>query len=171
MADSLSAMHHGFLHAADGLASDGTLTRMGDQTTFTRRDVSLALLATAIAMAGGKPQLARDPVHLIDFAIAGGHHHGLRGALDRMAPGTRLALVREAANVFDADAVALHLDGVKLGYIPRSANTPVARLLDRGAPVHAQVLRMLGIRSARDVPDELVFAGFASGDPMIRQSV
>jgi hypothetical protein len=101
-------------------------------------------------------------------AIAGGHHHGLEAALGRIAPGTKLALVREAANPYDADAVAVHLDGLMLGFIPREANSPVARLLDRGARVTAEVVRMLDIRRSSEVPDELVFTAFSSGDPMIR---
>ncbi|KAF0227105.1 MAG: hypothetical protein FD175_2867 [Beijerinckiaceae bacterium] len=139
--------------------------------TFSRRDVNRALLATALAIVGGRQAVARPSVTLFDFAIAGGHHHGLETALGRITPGTKLALVREAANPYDADAVAVHLDGLKLGFIPREANSPVARLLDRGERVTAEVVRMLDIRRSSEVPDELVFTAFASGDPMIRLTV
>lgn len=141
---------------------------MGNQGTFTRRDVNRALLVTALAIVGGHKAIARPSVPLFDFAIAGGHHHGLEAALGRITPGTKLALVREAANPYDADAVAVHLDGLKLGFIPREANSPVARLLDRGERVTAEVVRMLDIRRSIEVPDELVFTAFARGDPMIR---
>lgn len=144
---------------------------MEDQGTFTRRDVNRALLATALAIVGGHKAIARSSMPLFDFAIAGGHHHGLEAALGRIAPGTKLALVREAANPYDADAVAVHLDGLKLGFIPREANNPVARLLDRGERVTAEVVRMLDIRRSSEVPDELVFTAFSSGDPMIRLTV
>jgi hypothetical protein len=141
---------------------------MEDHPTFTRRDVNRALLATALALVGGRTAIARPALPLFDFAIAGGYHHGLEGALDRIAPGTKLTLVREATNPYDADAVAVHLDGVKLGFIPREANSPVARLLDRGECVTAEVVRMLDIKRAYEVPKELVFTAFRSGDPMIR---
>ena len=139
--------------------------------TFTRREINRALLATALAIVGGSKAIARPSVPLFDSAIAGGHHHGLEAAVGRIAPGTKLALVRESANPYDADAVAVHLDGLKLGFIPSEANSPVARLLDRGERVTAEVVRMLDIRRSSEVPDELVFTAFSSGDPMIRLTV
>lgn len=141
---------------------------MTDHQSFTRRDVNRALLATAFAIVGGERVIASPPTRLFDFAIAGGHHYGLEWALKRMAPGMKLELVREPANQYDADAVAVHLDGLKLGFIPRSANTPIARLLDRGAHVAAEVVRMLDLNRPSDVPDELVFTNVTNGDPMIR---
>jgi HIRAN domain len=141
---------------------------MDNQGTFTRREVNRALLATALALVGGRKAIARPSVPLFDFAMAGGHHHGLEAALGRITPGTKFTLVREAANPYDADAVAVHLDGLKLGFIPREANSPVARLLDRGERVTAEVVRMLDIRRSSEVPDALVFTAFARGDPMIR---
>lgn len=142
-----------------------------DRSTFTRRDVNRALLATALAIVSGRDAVARPSVPLFDFAIAGGHHHGLGAALGRIMPGTILDVVREADNPYDTDAVAVHLDGLKLGFIPREANSPVARLLDRGERVTAEVVRMLDIRRSSEVPDELVFTAFSSGDPMIRLTV
>ncbi len=144
---------------------------MEDQGIFSRRDVNRALLATALAVVGGRNITTHASVPLFDFAIAGGYHHGLEAALGRIKPGTKLVLVREAANPYDADAVAVYQDGLKLGFIPREANTPVARLLDRGERVTAEVMRMLDIRRSSEVPDELVFTAFASGDPMIRLTV
>ena len=79
--------------------------------------------------------------------------------------------MRAAANVDDAAAVAVHQRGAKLRFIPRSANTPVARLLDRGARVSAEVVRMLDIERYEDVPEELVYTSFLGGDPMIRLTV
>ena len=142
---------------------------MRGEGAFTRREVNRALLATAFAMLGGKS--AGAPMRLFDFAIAGGDYYQLEDVLERIRPGMRLTLVREAANPYDADAVAVHLDGVKLGFIPRSANTPVARLLDRGARVSAEVVRMLDVERYEDVPEELVYTSFLSGDPMIRLTV
>ncbi|MBK9081411.1 MAG: HIRAN domain-containing protein [Rhizobiales bacterium] len=138
---------------------------------FTRREVNRALLATAFAMLGGGDASAGAPTRLFDFAIAGGDYYELEDVLERIGPGVKLTLAREPANPYDADAVAVHLDGVKLGFIPRSANTPVARLLDGGARVSAEVVRMLDIERYEDVPEELVYTSFLSGDPMIRLTV
>lgn len=144
---------------------------MADEDTFTRRDINRALLTTALAIAGGRNVVGRLSAPLFDFTIAGGQYHGLETALERIKPGMQLALVREAANPYDPDAVAVHLDGLKLGFIPREANSPVAHLLDRGERVTAEVLRMLDIRRSSEIPDEPVFTTFASGDPMIRLTV
>ncbi len=141
---------------------------LAERTAFTRRDVNLALLATALAIASGGKAIARPALPLFDFAIAGGHYYGLQDALPRLQPGTQLTLVREALNPYDGDAVAVHLDGTKLGFIPRKANSPVACLLDRGEAVTAQVIRMLNLRRLADLPEDLVFTAFTRGDPMIR---
>lgn len=144
---------------------------MENIASFTRREVNRALLATAFAVLGGRNTLARSATPLFDFAIAGGRYYALDSALERIAPGTTLRLVREAANPYDADAIAVNLGDTKLGYVPREANSPVARLMDNGERVIAQVSRMLDIFSWSEVPDDLAFTAFSSGDPMVRLSV
>jgi hypothetical protein len=138
---------------------------------FTRREVNRALLAAAVAcVAAPRLAFAAAPARrLFDFALAGGHHHGLYAALPGLRPGVILQLVREAQNPHDFDAVAVHsADGLKLGYVPRAANTPIAALLDRGEALRAEIIRMLDLKSAVEIPPDLVFTAFASGDPMIR---
>jgi hypothetical protein len=138
---------------------------------FTRRDVNLALLATAVALAAcgmPRPRLMEAET-LFDFAIAGGFYHELERQLPKLKPGLALVLRREKANPHDANAVAVHMpDGAKLGFIPRKANEPVAMLLDRGRRVEATIMRLLVLKAERDIPDDLVFTTIASGDPQIR---
>ena len=141
---------------------------MIDHLNLTRRDANKALLATAFAVLGGRVVAARASTPLFDFAIAGGNYHGLRTAVRHMEPGMKLALVREPANPYDANAVAVYMDGLKLGFVPRAANRPVAALLDRGQQVRAEVVRTLDVQRASNVPKELVFTGFSSGDPVVR---
>lgn len=89
-----------------------------------------------------------------------------------LIPGLVLRLRREADNSHDADAVAVHTsEGLMLGYIPRAANTPIARLLDDGKVVRAEIVKMLTLKRSEDVPDDLVFTSVMSGDPMIRLTV
>jgi hypothetical protein len=88
---------------------------------------------------------------------------------DILARGERLALRPEPRNPHDANAVAVHrTSGLMLGYIPREANEPIARLLERGARVDAIVIEPLRVGRATDVPDDLAFTGFSDGDPRIR---
>lgn len=135
---------------------------------FSRREVNRSLLAAALALASRPPPVLAAPRPLFSFAIAGGFHHGLEAALPDLRPGNLLALRREADNPHDSNAVAVHgPDGLKLGYLPREANAPVAALLDSGKAIEAEITRMLYIARSRDVPDDLVFTAFITGDPMI----
>lgn len=139
---------------------------------FTRRDVNRALLASTIALVAKPLPALVAPRPLFNFAIAGGSYHGLHAALPGLSPGLHLTLQREAENPHDANAVAvLGPDGVKLGYIPREANAPIAALMDAGKRVDAEITAMLDIRRSRDIPDDLVFTGFQTGDPMIALTV
>jgi hypothetical protein len=139
---------------------------------FTRRGVNLALLGLALGLAA--PGAPRPVTHttLFDFAIAGGFHHGLKDRREGLHAGLHLILRAEPDNPHDADAVAvLAPDGARLGYIPREANAPVAALLRAGADVTCEVVDLLDIRRARDIPPDLVFTGFTSGDPRLRLTV
>jgi hypothetical protein len=135
--------------------------------TFTRREVNLGLLAAALAAAASGPTV-KAPVHLFDFAIAGGFYHDLPAMLPNLTVGTALQLAREAANPHDPFAIGVHCAGRHLGFVPRKANEPVARLMDQGVPVSATVCGLLNIHRSADGPRDLVFTGFASGDPRIR---
>lgn len=146
---------------------------MPEPAVFSRREVNRALLATAFGVLSGRSELMKVavalPTPLFDFAIAGGFYHGLQAAQATLRPGMALDLRREPDNPHDADAVAVHLpNGLMLGYVPRVANTPVARLMDGGRPVRAEIVRMLMAERDEDIPDDLVFTCFTSGDPMIR---
>lgn len=146
---------------------------MGDDleamTAFTRREVNRALLATALAMAGSARLPART--HLYDFAIAGGFHHGLDQVRDLLQPGERLDLRLEPDNPHDPSAVAVMRGALRLGYLPREANAPVARLIATGGTVLAEVVGPLHVERVADIPDDLVFTGFTDGDPRVRLTV
>lgn len=142
---------------------------MTDQ--FTRREINRALLVSAFALAGpaaiAAPRRALTP--LFDFAIAGGWYHGLKDVRDHLVCGERLLLRAEPANPYDANAVAVHrTGGLMLGYIPRIANEPIVRLLEKGARIEAVIVERLNFSRAADIPDDFVFTGFTYGDPSVR---
>ena len=56
--------------------------------------------------------------------------------------GDELALVREADNPRDANAVRVEWRGHKLGYVPRRENAAVAHGLDRGMALRARLTRL-----------------------------
>ncbi len=64
------------------------------------------------------------------------------GAPERLSqtePGTRAELVREPDNPHDANAVAVHVGGVKCGFLPREQAAGVAADMDAGKTVTARV--------------------------------
>jgi len=71
-------------------------------------------------------------VHLANFHIAGFGYWDGPEAFEQLKVGTRLDLVREPDNKFDAYAVALYLGDFKLGFIPRGENHDISKYLDMG---------------------------------------
>jgi hypothetical protein len=69
-------------------------------------------------------------------------HHGAALQSDRAAPGSALVLRRDAANAFDANAIAVDTGaGEQLGWVPREIAAELAGELDAGRPWSAVVLR------------------------------
>lgn len=134
---------------------------------FTRRAVNQSLLAFAVSLAAGRPASAAQ-TRLFDFAIAGGWHHALESVRSDLTAGERLMLRAEPDNPHDSDAVAVLRAGLKLGYIPRAANTPIARLLAAGQDVRCDVVGRLG---SKDDFESFAWTSFVSGDPRLRLTV
>ena len=53
-----------------------------------------------------------------------------------------LQLNREPHNLFDKNAVEIWTGDAKLGYVPRSVNSTIARLMDKGTKVEVNVLEL-----------------------------
>ena len=134
--------------------------------TVTRRDFGRALVVGAAVAAAPAFPAARETV--LDFAIAGGWFHGLRAALAELAVGERLALVAEPENPHDGNAVAVWRGNVKLGYVPRAANPPLARLLAQGVRIETEVARFFGAAAHDRRPNDFAFTSVTTGDPVIR---
>jgi hypothetical protein len=81
-------------------------------------------------------------VVLQESPLAGFEHHKGNHVWSWMREGSRLRLIREAANPHDGNAVAVYFNGDKLGYLPRRENAAVAQLLDRGHAMDATILRL-----------------------------
>jgi hypothetical protein len=137
---------------------------------ITRREVSRGLFALAAALAAPGAVFARRmPLRLFDFAIAGGWYHGLKDVRETLAVGETLMLRAEPENPHDRNAVAVHRgDGPMLGYVPRAANAPVARLLAAGRKIEARVVGRIAVGRGTGVPRDVAFTGVTDGDPRIR---
>ena len=74
--------------------------------------------------------------------LAGFRYYAGETLWHEMREGDRLALVREADNPHDANAVRVEWRGQKLGYLPRAENRSVAAAMDGGEAVDARIARL-----------------------------
>ena len=101
------------------------------------------VLLPAAAMAA-KPAPTATPRRLVmnRFHVAGFQFHaGLRSVAELRA-GVVLRLAAEPDNPYDHCTVGIFDGDRKLGYIPRTENKHVSRLLRQGAPVECRVLEV-----------------------------
>lgn len=107
----------------------------------------LLLCGLLLAAAAGEPAL-----HIVvqQSALAGFRHYDGRNVWDALEPGDRIALVREADNAHDRNAVRMEWRGHMLGYVPRRENAHLARQLDRGVPLAARITRLDKSRNGRN---------------------
>ena len=79
--------------------------------------------------------------------LAGFQYYAGKAKWDEMHEGDALTLVREPDNVYDARAVRVEWQGLKLGYVPRRDNAAVARMLDNGTAMNARITRLTKSRN------------------------
>lgn len=82
--------------------------------------------------------------HLATFHLAGFQHWDGALVLDRLKPGIELGLAPEPDNPHDPDAVAVRLDGTKIGYLPAD-ESPLVALMSRFGHADAFELRALQV--------------------------
>ncbi len=67
--------------------------------------------------------------HLATYFIAGFQHWDGALALNSLNAGKSLDLVSEPDNPYDAKAIAIYSEGLKIGYIPTTENELIATLM------------------------------------------
>lgn len=73
------------------------------------------------------------------FRIAGLAYYSVNEAIQQMRAGDSLRLVAEPTNIHDSFAVEIFHGAHKLGYVPRSDNRHLSRLLRQGATLACEV--------------------------------
>lgn len=107
-----------------------------------RRQFLKGVLAglTALLLSPRKGRGTTKNIALFTCMTAGFQFHEGPNIIQRLEPGTRLRLLREADNIHDNLAVAIYTNnGKKLGYIPRTINEVPAAHLDNGSKMYAIV--------------------------------
>jgi hypothetical protein len=77
-----------------------------------------------------------------EFAVAGFPYYHGPAMLPDLHCGEALALVPEPDNPHDADAIRIEARGQHIGYVPRSENGPMMRLLRQGASITGRIERV-----------------------------
>lgn len=115
------------------------------------RAVGLLLLVLWTSAMGqaDEPAGANARVVLQTLNAAGLRHHDAKLVWEQLQVRDAVTLVRDASNPHDRDAVRLDWRGTVLGYIPQAENRFVARQLDRGVPLRAQILALGKYRNHR----------------------
>lgn len=90
------------------------------------------------------PPEQKTRIFLLDCPVAGASYYQAKECVDSLEEGTHLMLRREANNPHDANAIEVFwqtgcLDGFKLGYVPRIHNPILARLMDAGKHLTAEL--------------------------------
>ncbi|MBI5110295.1 MAG: HIRAN domain-containing protein [Rhodocyclales bacterium] len=98
------------------------------------------LLACALAL--GVANAADVRILVQSSPLAGFKYHAGESLWHEMREGDRLALVREADNAHDGNAIRVEWRGQKLGYLPRAENRAVAAAMDNGDKVDARIAKL-----------------------------
>jgi hypothetical protein len=66
------------------------------------------------------------------FKIAGIEYYEAFRVLEKLKPGVLLKLVPDEKNIYDEDAVCVYFQDTMLGYVPKTANYSISRILKAG---------------------------------------
>ena len=88
------------------------------------------------------PKPFSEPILLLEQIHVAGTSHvkGIESIASRLSRGMRLRLERDVANRYDSWAIrVLDGEGRRLGWLPADRNEVIARLMDGGKSVYAEV--------------------------------
>jgi hypothetical protein len=76
---------------------------------------------------------------VLETIVAGTSFRDLSKVDEHLENQVKIEVKREADNKYDPFAVSLYFDGTKIGYLPKTKNETIARLLDAGKSFFAQL--------------------------------
>ena len=94
----------------------------------------------------------KKSILLLNSQVAGFQHYQGEEIWHSLKAGDDLKLAREPKNLFDYDAVEIYRGSDKIGYLPRTHNSPVAQLMDRGMTLKSRIMKL----SKSHIPGESV---------------
>ena len=113
---------------------------------FLQAILGLAAGTPFARLAGAQPKPAPDSrnrrILIQESPLAGFQYYHGEVLWDQLREGQSLDLVREPDNPYDPKAVRVEWNGCKLGYVPRTENTAISQMLDRGECLEAKVAHL-----------------------------
>lgn len=92
--------------------------------------------------------------HFANFTIAGFTYYDGAQVFNELKIGKQLELKLEEDNKFDARAVALYYQECKLGYVPKTDNRVIHKLLK--IEMHKNIRAIIQQRDAREHPESQI---------------
>lgn len=110
-------------------ATSGGITPLDDKL--------LALIGTGAINNLGLP---KQEIFLLDIVVAGTTHiDNIEEIKPKLIEGTLLKMIRKPENIYDEKAIALYFEMDRVGYVPRTLNLIISRLMDAGKEFYAKV--------------------------------
>lgn len=94
-----------------------------------------------------------------NYSIVGMDHQGTTEIVAALNPGVTVTLVREPENKFDKNAIAVWVDGRRVGYVPKNQNVELAKYID----LHGDKMRLTKDENAPLSFDELPKSSVSAG--------
>ncbi len=88
------------------------------------------------------PEVPKQNYLINVFSVAGFQYYNGTKLIHRMQTGEQLALKAESGNPYDEYAVRIECRGAMIGYVPRSDNRHIHRLLRQGARLTCHVVEV-----------------------------
>jgi len=89
------------------------------------------------------------------YSIVGMNYQKSEQFIELLPPGTPVTLVREPTNQYDANAIAVWIDGRKVGFIPKKQNGVLSQFIDQaGKPLKDIDLQERSAIIAMDAADK-----------------
>ncbi|HPH22835.1 MAG TPA: HIRAN domain-containing protein [Chitinophagaceae bacterium] len=96
-------------------------------------------LLAALSKGGITIDILPKDILVLETIVAGTSFRKLKDVEPQLNTQVKLSLKREPDNEYDDFAIALYFEKNKIGYIPKTSNEVIARLLDAGKAFYATI--------------------------------
>lgn len=77
---------------------------------------------------------------MLETIVAGTSFRDLTNVHEKLSTEVKIEVKREVENKYDMFAVALYFEKSKIGYLPKTKNETIARLLDAGKSFYVNIV-------------------------------